>query len=63
MGRQKGTNENTKGLLREYLPKYQDISPVSDELIASFVDRLNLRPHKCLGWPFLLKRFLTQCCT
>lgn len=47
---QRGTNENTNGLLREYLPKYQDISPVSDELIASFVDRLNLRPRKCLGW-------------
>lgn len=47
---QRGTNENTNGLLREYLPKYQDISPVSDELIASFVDLLNLRPRKCLGW-------------
>lgn len=47
---QRGTNENANGLLREYLPKYQDISPVSDDMIAAFVDRLNLRPRKCLGW-------------
>lgn len=47
---QRGTNENTNGLLREYLPKYCDISPVPDDLIAAFVHRLNLRPRKCLAW-------------
>lgn len=47
---QRGTNENTNGLLREYLPKHCDISPVPDDLIAAFVHRLNLRPRKCLGW-------------
>ena len=47
---QRGTNENTNGLLREYLPKHCDISPLPDDLIAAFVHRLNLRPRKCLGW-------------
>ena len=47
---ERGRNENTNGLLREYLPKHCDISPVPDDLIAAFVHRLNLRPRKCLGW-------------
>lgn len=47
---ERGTNENTNGLLREYLPKSKDIRPIPDELIAEYVDRLNHRPRKCLGW-------------
>jgi len=47
---QRGTNENTNGLLREYLPKSVDISRFSDEQIAGFIEKLNLRPRKCLGW-------------
>lgn len=47
---QRGTNENTNGLLREYLPKSFDMACCSDEQIASFVAKLNFRPRKCLGW-------------
>ena len=47
---QRGTNENTNGLLREYLPKSFDMAPCSDGQIASFVLKLNTRPRKCLGW-------------
>lgn len=47
---QRGTNENTNGLLREYLPKSFDISLSSEDEIADFVRTLNLRPRKCLGW-------------
>lgn len=47
---QRGTNENTNGLLREYFPKQQDINQWSDEDIQLVVDKLNLRPRKCLGW-------------
>lgn len=47
---QRGTNENTNGLLREYMPKSIDMALSSDEVIADFVTNLNLRPRKCLGW-------------
>lgn len=47
---QRGTNENTNGLLREYLPKSFDMACCSDEQIALFVAKLNFRPRKCLGW-------------
>lgn len=46
----RGTNENTNGLLREYLPKGVDIRNYSDEQIAQIVFKLNTRPRKCLGW-------------
>jgi IS30 family transposase len=47
---QRGTNENTNGLIREYLPKSFDIALCSDHDIVAFVDKLNKRPRKCLGW-------------
>lgn len=47
---QRGTNENTNGLLREYFPKGTDFSKYSDEYIQSIVDELNKRPRKCLGY-------------
>ena len=53
---QRGTNENTNGLIREYLPKSFDIALCPDSQIATFVDKLNKRPRKCLNWksPFEL---------
>lgn len=47
---QRGTNENTNGLIRECLPKGSDMAPVSDEQIDNFITLLNLRPRKCLAW-------------
>ena len=47
---QRGTNENTNGLLRECVPKHTDISAVPDAVIQAFVDSLNRRPRKCLNW-------------
>ena len=47
---ERGTNENTNGLLREYFPKYQDIAPVSEMAVLEAVEKLNTRPRKCLGW-------------
>nr|WP_244905656.1 IS30 family transposase [Listeria newyorkensis] len=47
---QRGTNENTNGLLREYFPKNEDIANYSDQEIRQSIDELNKRPRKCLGW-------------
>jgi transposase, IS30 family len=47
---QRGSNENSNGLLRRYFPKGTDFSTVSDEKLASVVDILNNRPRKCLNY-------------
>ena len=47
---QRGTGENTNGLLREYFPKGFDFNTVSDEQVQAVVDQLNQRPRKCLGY-------------
>jgi IS30 family transposase len=47
---QRGTNENTNGLVRQYFPKKTDFTPLSDEDIQHVTDRLNNRPRKCLDF-------------
>ena len=47
---QRGTNENTNNLLREYLPKSQDMSDIPAPEFAEYAHKLNTRPKKCLGW-------------
>lgn len=47
---QRGTNENTNGLIRWYLPKGTDFSNVSNERIAQIESLINNRPRKCLGF-------------
>lgn len=47
---QKGTNENTNGLLRQYFPKGTDFSRVGDEEVREAQDQLNGRPRETLGW-------------
>lgn len=47
---QRGTNENTNGLLRQYFPKGTDLSRRSAEEIAAAAATLNSRPRKTLGW-------------
>lgn len=47
---QRGTNENTNGLLREYFPKGKDLTTVWDEYIQQQINELNQRPRKCLGY-------------
>lgn len=47
---QRGTNENSNGLLREYFPKGSDIGDYSSAQIKTVVDKINRRPRKCLNW-------------
>ena len=47
---ERGTNENTNGLIREYFPKKTDFSMISEEEISKVEYALNTRPRKRLNW-------------
>jgi IS30 family transposase len=48
---ERGTNENTNGLLRQYFPKSKtDFTKVSNREVRSSLNKLNRRPRKCLGF-------------
>jgi transposase, IS30 family len=57
---ERGTNENTNGLLRQYFPKKSDFQFVSNKQIEHAMSRLNFRPRKCLAFRTPFEVFFKQ---
>jgi IS30 family transposase len=57
---QRGSNENTNGLIRQFFPRRHILPPVSELFVSLVQSLLNNRPRKCLNW---LSPFLAFCCT
>jgi IS30 family transposase len=57
---QRGTNENTNGLLRQYFPKGKSMHSLTDEQLQVIEDKLNNRPRKVLGFKTPREVFLAS---
>ena len=63
---QKGTNENSNGLLREFYPKQIDLSQTNEKEVQQVIELLNNRPRKCINYKTpneLFNEYLLDCCT
>ena len=57
---ERGSNENTNGLLRQFFPKEQSMEHITQEDVDRAVALLNFRPRKCLGWRTPYEVFFDQ---
>lgn len=57
---ERGTNENTNGLLRQFYSKEKGLGDVTQEDVNSVVAKLNMRPRKRLGWRTPFEAFYDQ---
>ncbi|SFW71185.1 hypothetical protein SAMN02910291_02660, partial [Desulfovibrio desulfuricans] len=55
---ERGLNENSNGLLRQYFPKGVSLASVTQDEIIAAMCRLNWRPRKCLGFKTPYEVFL-----
>lgn len=63
---QKGSNENSNGLLREFFPKGYNLSRYNQAYIDKKVNLINNRPRKCNNWispSKLMSEAISECCT
>ena len=63
---QKGSNENSNGLLREFFPKGYNLSRYTQVYIDKIVNLINNRPRKCNNWispSKLMSEAISECCT
>ena len=56
---QRGSNENTNGLLRQYFPKKTELTGYSQAYLDKIALRLNTRPRMTLGWDTPAQRLAT----
>ena len=61
---ERGANENTNGLLRDFFPKGSDFRKISNARLARVQQMLNNRPRKCLNYrtPIEVLNALPRCC-
>lgn len=57
---QRGSNENSNGLLREFYPKKTDLALVNQQKLTQTLFLINNRPRKCLGWKSPIQIFLHE---
>ena len=63
---QKGSNENSNGLLREFFPKGYNLSKYTQAYIDKKINLINNRPRKCNNWispSKLMSEAISECCT